>query len=91
MNKKPIKIGRRHTMERAFKTIAALKNKNGVTARELGQILDFDASTDKISRDCARRWIDVASIHYPVAEIGRRRSAGVATGALSTVYRLMGD
>ena len=77
---------RRDSIDRAFKTIIALQRKSGVTIRELSEILEFNGELPKTRHNCAKTWIDAASTHLPVVEIGLRRSQGVNMGALSTAY-----
>ena len=66
------------------------KDERKVISGEAGEILDFECATKKNRRECARRWIDAASIHLPVVEIGKRHSKNVNYhGGIAVIYGLM--
>ena len=81
---------RKDSIGRAIKTIQALGRPTGVTATELRAILGLSANGSRSSGRCnAMRWIDAASVHLPVAEIGKRRNGGNTRGPYATVYGIM--
>lgn len=83
---------RRESIRRAIRTLKALNRRNGVTASELADILEFTAGKKKCRHNAAKRWIDEASLEYPIAEIGKRRSfnSNGSGGPLATIYKHIG-
>jgi len=79
---------KRESMLKAFLTITAMKRHYGVTARELSGILGYGEHIKNHSYEAANRWIDAASLVYPVIEVGRRRYTGCITGPYSTAYKI---
>ena len=74
---------------KCFLTIEALKRKNGVTNRELSEILNIPSSFKNNDYRCAQRYIDAASLVLPVIEICKRHSMGARFGPPSTAYGLL--
>jgi len=80
---------KREAMLKAFVVINALKRSTGVTARELSGLLGYGEHTKNNCYEAANRWIDVASLVYPVCEVDYRRYPGCTRGPMSTVYRIV--
>ena len=70
------------------KTFAALKRPQGVTRRELSEILGLVVNKKRDMRP-AQAWIDGAGNYIPVVEIGLREHDGYRGGNLSVVYGVM--
>jgi len=73
--------------EKVEKTKAALRRPNGVTRRELAEILGLAINKKRDMRS-VQRWIDAAGDWMPVVEVGLREPVG-DRGNYSVVYGLM--
>ena len=80
-------LSKREVAIRIVLTIDALERKNGVTTRELSEILELNNSFKNSDYRPAQSYIDVVSQVRPVIEIGERKSA--VFGRSSTVYRII--
>ena len=74
-------------VSKTLKTIHAVERPQGVTRRELTDILGLSAGKKRDYRS-AQQWIDVIGNHVPVIEVGEREAVGCG-GNPSTVYGLM--